>query len=731
MSVDLVSGDFAALAAMPAQLNYRPLRRAYSVREGDVATCRDVIRFASKCWGGIFDLIAVERADLSGAWNGDTWWLLHALSPDTIFVAGGNGDTQVARMERLRATTHIEIATVRRHLVPAHARRPFVLSGIGTTPVAAPGNALLWQAAAWGDEAPSLVEQDMDALLEIEGDEIRVDADGAWPMPIDRVMSQVMAENTLIDSTAHGVRLESGESQMPFRWIFVPLHSPEDVSSIALFWNMRALHKPYHVRVVPWPLWASRDELAPLEPLIRHGIGEERTTEPDVFVACYRETIAEARAALPKLYAFVERKEHTISAHYSWPAPRRRADEPADVGFGIVPLPEFVRLAVSTSREYPITVRGELRLRLAPPDAVARAEGSTALDLVDFPPLMMPREPALAQLVHPNARASGADFTWIGSFSPSEFPIKLPSDAEVLRTLTVRRGLPGEQSAWGELAQRTLGLVGGLQGASILQDDIALRILRALAEVALAESGRPVQDERTALGLEEISSRVWQGEPRRGKADIAPALDRLVSARLVFAGIRVQCPSCGMSEWRIVDEIRTAMTCQSCRAPFPFGLRSLRYGHLEPTWEYRLNGLLQRPINQGVLPAILTLRLLASRAAYRFRFTLGHLVADLGELDAIMTVDREPAVLEVKDGSELDASEVTRTVGAARRLEGYAIFATGAARWSETATSLLEAAQSVAVSGNPLVELLVRDHLLSRVALPVRVQRRGLVEAHQ
>jgi hypothetical protein len=718
-------GDLASLASAPAQLNYRPLRRTYSIRRDDADSCSDVIRYASRCWGGIHDLIAIEADD--GTWDGYTDYAVHAADPDTVIVAGGEGAEQVMRMERLTRThPSLEVITVARHHWGTHALRPTVVGASQFTPVAVPPNAALWEAAAWGDESATSLIEDSDS--ELIATTTETPEAPPWEMPIARILTAVMTGDTVLDATASSIRIHAGSSMLRYKWVFVPLTTPSDLIGVVLFWNTRALCEPFRTRVVPWPLWASTEQLAPLRPLIEHGLGDKRETEPDVFVCCYSGEVRDAaRRAMPGLFPLVDHAEKSLHGHY----PAKPRTSPPSVAYALLNLPEFQRLTVGISSEYPMRLGDELRLRLAPPESVSRAIGATALDLVDFAPLVMPRRPGLAHLVHPNARASAAGFSWTGFFRPSEWRIQVPSDRQVLTTLAARHEVAGATSAWGDMAQRTLNLVGGLPGVGVIQDDIALRTLAVLARAERGSgSGRPVRDERTAFAMSDIKGWIWPEEKNKGKKDVAPALDRLVIAGLVFAGLRVTCAECGMSEWRIVDDVRSEMICRGCRTVLPLRLTSERYDTIEPTWEYRLNQLLARPVNQGVLPALLALKVLSGRARYRFRFALGHEVAGLGELDALMTIDREPAVLEVKVGDHLDDDEIARSVEAARRLRGYAVFATEAAAWSENTLARLLAAQQENDDGQRTIEALAREHLLGRTRLPLRLPHAGLVERH-
>jgi hypothetical protein len=307
----------------------------------------------------------------------------------------------------------------------------------------------------------------------------------------------------------------------------------------------------------------------------------------------------------------------------------------------------------------------------------------------------------------------------------------VPTDRRIFDVLAGRAGLAMTLGPWGEAAQRTLGLIGGLPGVGVLQDDVALRVLGTLADLREGGSGRPRPDEKSAFAMSDIASRLWPGDSTKGKKSVALALDRLVQAGLVFAGLRTTCEACGTAEWRIVDDVRSEMVCRGCRAPLPLRLKTERYDHIEPTWEYRENQLLVWPVSQGVLPGLMALKVLAGSATHRVRYLLGQEIDGVGEIDALMTIDRDVAVLEVKAGAELKEVEIERTVSLARRLNARAIFATESAGWAPpTLERLRERAQTEREAEVPVaVQSLTREHLLGVTAVPPSSGFGGITES--
>lgn len=698
--------DTATLASARALLNYRPVRQVYSISENNAAALRDAIRGATARWGGGLDLLALERGD--GCWDGLTRFCFEACDIDRAIVVGGSREEQAARAARLDLGTSAEVVTVRGHLWERTVPRPIgVRAPLPPADFAAPGHADMWALAAWGDTSPALMHLSIDDLPGENVSELAV-AGPPWEMPPERIVRGVLDCSTTIDASFTGVSHRQGEGILNFAAVFSIVTDPNDMDDVVLFWNLRAVLEPYRIPVVPWPMWVDARVAEGLRPWVSALLKEKASTEPDVLFcnvpADGRDRVQEMATALG-LTKYAGDRLHGF-------LPRRARSGPPTYAITFPVLPRSEHVTGGTTADYPIVLGNSLRLRIQPPD-LATNRGAMAMDLVDFPPLVMPQRRTLAKLVHSNARSTPAGLTWVADFWPSDLDLTLPTDHEVVTGVLRDAGLTATTSDWGDAARRTLALVGGLAGVSVFADPVSLRIMGVLCGADRAPgSGRPVGDERETFSLAELASRVWRGEERKGKSDTAPALDALVRARVILPGFRVGCPNCGTREWRIVDEVASSMTCRGCRHEIVLSLASDRYRELEPTWEYRANQLVVWPVSQGVLPALLALRLLARRARYRFRHALGQVVPGFGERDVIVTIDRDVAVLEVKAPDALSEEEVEATIKLARAIRGSAIFVTQAASWNADSLALLERVRDAAAEPRVAVDSLTRSDLL-------------------
>jgi hypothetical protein len=668
------------------------MRRVYSIREGDIASCRDAIRYATRHWGGALDLIVQERVD--GKWDDADRQYVHSVDPDLVIVCGGSADEQIARVGYPQEETSAWVVTVRAHQW-GDANAPFrVLPAYGE-PVVAPTGADLWAAAAWGDATRSPLEMTFEELAALDQTPA---ADGApWPMPTGRVVREALQGTTSIVATASDVHTRITEIGIEFPWVFVGIDGPNDIESVVWYWNVRAI-SGRRAKVVPIPLWASPEDLSVVTEQVAIYLNRDDspTTDPEFVGHLYR------RENLDKLHELIEAivpgavRFSGERFRQTWLGKEKRAGPPT---YAVIKpsLPRFVLLTAESSEQHPVVAGRTVKLFLQRPTVAVDARANIAMDIVDYPPLVMPRHRQTAQLVHPNARASAAGFTWQVSAPMGEFAFTVPDDREVFTAILAGHGLKAEASSWGTAAQRALTVVGGLTGLSTLRDRIALSLIYALSNIDRTFAGQPQLEPQPALTMAELSDRL---SPLgvRGKNDVAPALDLLVAGRLVFPGMKVRCSHCGTDEWRVVDDLRIDMVCQACRAPIRLRLRDLSAGDPELPWAYRINQSIVWPAGQGVIPGLLLLAKLAPRAQHRFRYLLGQRVTGAlnCEVDAFLAIDRQLAVAEVKRGDSLVPREIERTLDIAARLGGVAYFATEADAWAPETLTALEAAAKAA-----------------------------------
>jgi hypothetical protein len=354
----------------------------------------------------------------------------------------------------------------------------------------------------------------------------------------------------------------------------------------------------------------------------------------------------------------------------------------------------------------------ELRLLIARPEGIP--EG--VVEVIGVPELTLPRRSTIASRVVAGTRLTAAGAAWMG-LSNGEFRAKALSDREVVTALLALHSVAATPSDWGTAADRTLALLGGIEGVGPLASDGALHVIDLLAgrgPYQRTGSGRPRPEPFDALPLATIAGRLAQTTPFGTKAAAAPIIDALVRAGIVFPGIRVTCVRCDADDWRAIDDVRSEMVCTRCRASIRFS--AMPPGRLpeESAWEYRLNAVLLWPLDQGVIPGLLAMRRMVRDATVRARLSFGQVLNGpgvAGEIDIIGAIDRDPVAAEVKLGPSMTSGEIERTMAAAERIRGIAYFATAAPSWDPETTALL--AQAITSRPDMRVRHLLRRDLSS------------------
>lgn len=685
----------ARALAYRARLNYRPVRRAFSLAAGDAEGLADVARYCSAVWGGVTDVILIEHEP--GKLDGNAEFMLKSTDADQVYVVGAD---QHNRAASLRSQFSAEFRAA--HELAHHDWAP--PPGVRNQAKAV-SPAELWRAVVGGDSRPARLSWP-DAEFE--------PATPSAEQPAYELLRDSLAQSTWLDETMNRLFVDESDYGYSVPLILVAQEQPDDVAALAYFWNIRALQRPLGLRVLLVPLWIPREEVAQLRNDLEHFIQEFWSwSEPEVLFVGRQVADASIDDRATALGLMRDQGER-ITTHMG-PA---RPQGPLRYARVIPTLPTRQRLRGERTEDYPIQVGTETRIRIDPQDAVRGLPGSIALDLPRFSPLVMPPRPSLARLVHANARTSREGIRWLGNFtSRSELPIHMPTDTEIIRALLQDAGLSLGSSSAGDAAERLLRFTDGLDGVDVLRTDAALTVLKALGP----EREKRILEQLKAIGKDPSDyADVHVVVPRQSLslADLAsrggfaaealwPTIAELVQRRVIFAGFDIVCPHCGTDEWRAIDDVHQVLTCVGCREQIPLST-STRAGQREPHWSYTLNRAVAWPLEQDVLPVVFAVQALVRPAKDASHFSIGVLTEGPNgpEFDAIVTVDQDVLVLEGKSGANLSEGDVRKTVAMARRLGGTAVFAT-LADWSQESARVIG---SVAEGNKP--QILTRKDLV-------------------
>jgi hypothetical protein len=111
---------------------------------------------------------------------------------------------------------------------------------------------------------------------------------------------------------------------------------------------------------------------------------------------------------------------------------------------------------------------------------------------------------------------------------------------------------------------------------------------------------RQILDKKSPRSLQELRE---LGD----KAHLLDLLGRLSEIGVVKRGFHASCPSCITPAWYPLATIHKNLTCPGCSHVFPLPVQYPPGSGLELGWEYTLNSLVNRAMDQDVLPSVLAL----------------------------------------------------------------------------------------------------------------------------
>jgi hypothetical protein len=200
------------------------------------------------------------------------------------------------------------------------------------------------------------------------------------------------------------------------------------------------------------------------------------------------------------------------------------------------------------------------------------------------------------------------------------------------------------------------------------------------------------------------------------RKDLLGLLGQLSGRQIVKRGFYLVCRNCGTSSWYPLQTVQEAVICPGCSYEFPLPVEYPEGSGSEIQWEYTLNTLVNRAMDQDVLPTVLALHYL-TRDKQVCCIVPGLEFLQSGEskaeLDLIFISHHEVFAGECKASSEIDDRDLER----ARLVAGLGIhhfYYCTVARFSDTSQQRIEELRNELASGDvPMsLDLLSGDDLL-------------------
>lgn len=639
-------------------LNVRPLRFAYFILEDDRPAFERVVRLTCTQWGGIRNFIIPVSQDLQ-LWPVSEQFL--GIHPPDRFVTYLPDEVDdralVARLRQLFpgvAVRLIKEAFWEERDRSAHALSvlPFDLPLSPETgqfplnkdrqtlityplPERDPDN--LYLLTLFGACYPGQ-EELYKKVFSLKSSPIASDLANIWELQHDK-----SPFGSVLNLTGYNVKAR-------------PIHNPADnlafhivvtgsIFGLILFWNYRALREATET----FPPRSRRTFLLPAhwvaDPRIVEGLCQfirsvpavpSASSELDLIVTCpddkTQEVIHQQLAAIPHVEV-VETARMGISW---WSGSSSRVPREADPNRTLKCI--FGRSPVSHSYtegwgrpQLPLKMffeQGRNEICLEPPEGFRNQwRGSTAIDIMCDAWKRYPRDSSVANLIR-----QGAWFSHYGLSTELAMPeqplyleINLPPVWEAVRLYFSDRGYEARVSTPGLYANALLGLVGGLNGAELFASPLTYQLLDALAvksskKVAqriikeLKLSGaveedivRVLRDDAIVPELKKVPKTLKQLCSLGERRSLLELLGQLTEKKVVHRGFHATCPVCQTPSWFPLHTIRESLTCPGCSKVFLLPVEHPPGSSLELAWEYTLNALVNRVMDQDVLPAVLAL----------------------------------------------------------------------------------------------------------------------------
>ena len=170
-------------------------------------------------------------------------------------------------------------------------------------------------------------------------------------------------------------------------------------------------------------------------------------------------------------------------------------------------------------------------------------------------------------------------------------------------------GIAAKPSQAGLVAARVIGQMGGLQGCRVLKIRGVRELLRRYSPSQAFTRGAAEKligdyDETTKMMRFQDYERLTIDRDQGGVLTSPRVFDYLLKTGVLQVGLEFACPSCSLSFWKHLDDVRVRARCEFCGHEFEVG-RQLK----DRDWRYRRSGVFGRSDDQlGAVPVVLVMQ---------------------------------------------------------------------------------------------------------------------------
>lgn len=342
-----------------------------------------------------------------------------------------------------------------------------------------------------------------------------------------------------------------------------------------------------------------------------------------------------------------------------------------------------------------------------------RFGGSVAVDLVCDIWQRYPRNQQIAEAVKNGGWFSryGLSMSISASERPTYFDFQVPTEWESLILYFQSKGYEIQSSPAGQYADAVVNLVGGFSNlpliaskfAYLLVDLLALKSTKKISQRIAKELGNEDRADDIRQLLDDVqvipelkgipkSYRQLHSDERLKlyRDNLLDLLGNLCQVNVLKRGFYLPCPNCGAPDWYSLRELGEQLTCSGCGEVFTLPVESPKGSEIQ--WEYRLNTLVNRAVDQDVLPHILALYH-ATRERKSYCHTMGLALLEgrheVAEFDFAFVSQEQLFAGECKAGTELGEKDM-KTVELAAKIGVAKFYFCTVKTFSDNANQLID-----------------------------------------
>ena len=747
------------------RINVRPVKYAYFLHDNDWATLKDIIQLSCTQWGGIRSLIVPVKADLSIASMFEQLLTVHEPDRFVGYLTEDSSYTRHNQLQRKLAdlfpTRHVSLEQGQffaANDMTAHALHVLtdddLQNRLLTRQTWTPSPAIEHEQiplAIYGTIYPGQ-EEYYESTIQLTNENIEIGSKDFWS---SQVSSDPFA--SVINLTASHVsayRVTNWFNSNEFNVVI-----GNDVNSVCLYWNLRATREATYFSSQE----KRRTLLAPIKILedpsgLNNLLDVIRTEFPTPgisinlnMVFCVwgeesekrlRQVLAQSTDQLEVLKEQVHRTRHfgrkdddvetlvgkKLTYVISWPL------LPGSYHEGVYVQPPLYTTLALGKNEVLYEPPGEFR---------NRSGGGVAIDFECEVWNRFPFDRNVASLINQNGWFSKYGFTNIYSIGDrsSYLAFNLPSEWETVETYFSRRGITIRRSKSDEYSNGVLNVLGGWHQTTILAskpaylllDILSLRSTKKISQRIEQALGLGVNDIETIRSLlKDLLQNIetlpeLKGIPRtyeqlyndarltKYRQQLLGLMSNLSQHQVLKRGLYLYCPNCGAPDWYPLDNLSEEVRCSGCGQQFIVPIEQPAGSEIR--WQYRLNTLINRAVDQDVLVPMLAVSFLTHDKEATCRVVgleLRKVDEVLGDLDYVYVLDQKLYAGECKAGSELAKKDLETALLALKLGIAEFRFCTLRRFSSEAQTLIEEARRQSVTAGYPetAISILEGDQLI-------------------